>query len=99
MARNCFGKLARDSGHSRVPDPPDRITGTIIGQLRFDPILAGRGKLSLADKPCAVFRSQAIAMFVAQFVDPLPRRTDSDPNESREPDRNRDMPQTPSTSH
>jgi hypothetical protein len=38
-------------------------------------------------------------MFVAQFVHPLPRRTDSDPSESREPDCNCDMPQTPSTSH
>jgi hypothetical protein len=24
---NCFGKDARDSGHSRVPEPPDKITG------------------------------------------------------------------------
>jgi hypothetical protein len=23
--------MERDSGHSRVPEPPDRITGTIIG--------------------------------------------------------------------
>ena len=25
----CFGKPARDNGHSRVPEPPHRITGTI----------------------------------------------------------------------
>ena len=24
---NCFGYMARDSGHSRVPEPPDRMTG------------------------------------------------------------------------
>ena len=27
--QNCLGKLSRDTGHSRVPDPPDKITGTI----------------------------------------------------------------------
>ncbi len=25
------GYLARESGHSRVPKPPDRMTGTIMG--------------------------------------------------------------------
>ena len=24
---NCLGYMARDSGHSRVPEPPDRMTG------------------------------------------------------------------------
>ena len=24
---NCFGYIARDSGHSRVPEPPERMTG------------------------------------------------------------------------
>ena len=28
-AQSCLGKLSRDTGHSRVPEPPDRITGTI----------------------------------------------------------------------
>ena len=27
---NCFGYMVRDSGHRRVPEPPDKITGTII---------------------------------------------------------------------
>ena len=27
---NCLGYIVRDSGHRRVPEPPDRITGTII---------------------------------------------------------------------
>jgi len=27
--QNCLGKLSRDTGHKRVPDPPDKITGTI----------------------------------------------------------------------
>lgn len=26
---NCFGKLARDNGHMRVPDTPHRMTGTM----------------------------------------------------------------------
>ena len=30
--RNCLGKASRDSGHNRVPEPPDRMTG-IIGRL------------------------------------------------------------------
>ena len=25
--RNCLGKASRDSGHSRVPEPPERMTG------------------------------------------------------------------------
>ena len=27
--QSCLGKLSRDTGHSRVPEPPDRITGTM----------------------------------------------------------------------
>ena len=27
--QSCLGKLSRDTGHNRVPDPPDRMTGTI----------------------------------------------------------------------
>ena len=27
---NCFGMLSREAGHSRVPDPPHRITGRIF---------------------------------------------------------------------
>ena len=26
-ASSCFGYISRDSGHSRVPAPPERITG------------------------------------------------------------------------
>ena len=26
---NCLGYMARDSGHRRVPEPPERMTGTI----------------------------------------------------------------------
>ena len=28
---NCLGRLSRDSGHMRVPDPPHMITGLILG--------------------------------------------------------------------
>jgi hypothetical protein len=27
---NCFGKVSRDSGHTRVPAPPHMITGNIF---------------------------------------------------------------------
>ncbi len=30
---NCLGKLSREAGHSRVPDPPHRITGWIKQSL------------------------------------------------------------------
>jgi hypothetical protein len=31
---SCFGCSARDSGHNRVPEPPDRMMGTIgVGSL------------------------------------------------------------------
>ena len=26
---NCLGYMVRDNGHRRVPEPPDRMTGTI----------------------------------------------------------------------
>ena len=28
---NCFGMLSRDAGHSRVPEPPQMMTGRILG--------------------------------------------------------------------
>ena len=28
--QNCLGKLLRETGQSRVPEPPDRMTGTIL---------------------------------------------------------------------
>ena len=28
--RNCFGKPVRDSGHKRVPEPPQRMTGVTL---------------------------------------------------------------------
>ncbi len=28
--QNCFGKLLRETGQRRVPEPPERITGTIL---------------------------------------------------------------------
>jgi len=27
---NCLGRIARDNGHNRVPEPPERITGTSV---------------------------------------------------------------------
>ena len=31
---NCFGYMARDSGHSRVPEPPERMTGCKVAVPR-----------------------------------------------------------------
>ena len=31
--KNCFGKPARDNGHSLVPEPPQRMTGIIFRGL------------------------------------------------------------------
>ena len=28
--QSCLGKLSRETGHSRVPEPPDRMTGTMV---------------------------------------------------------------------
>ena len=30
MDKNCLGKLFLDKGHNLVPEPPQRITGTIL---------------------------------------------------------------------
>ena len=38
-AKNCLGHSARDIGHSRVPDPPDRITGVIFALLAIASVL------------------------------------------------------------
>jgi hypothetical protein len=32
-----LGRVRRDNGHSRVPDPPDKITGTIIAEVMGQP--------------------------------------------------------------
>jgi hypothetical protein len=32
---NCFGRVSRDSGHTRVPAPPHMITGNIF---KTDPV-------------------------------------------------------------
>ncbi len=28
--QSCFGKLSLDTGHKRLPDPPERMTGTTV---------------------------------------------------------------------
>ncbi|GJD81694.1 hypothetical protein NBEOAGPD_4948 [Methylobacterium gregans] len=38
---NCLGMLSREAGHSRVPEPPHRITGWTEGEVR-----SGIGSLS-----------------------------------------------------
>src|SRR5690606_24110919 len=32
---NCLGCVSRDSGHSRVPEPPERMTGVIVSMGRI----------------------------------------------------------------
>ena len=34
---NCLGYMVRDSGHSRVPEPPDRMTGTMPSMRNLAP--------------------------------------------------------------
>ena len=41
--QSCFGKLSRETGHSRVPEPPERMTGTMVW------LLMGAVFASLAD--------------------------------------------------
>jgi hypothetical protein len=31
---NCFGYMLRDMGHNRVPEPPERTTGTMPLEAR-----------------------------------------------------------------
>ena len=31
--QSCLGKLSRETGHKRVPEPPDRMTGTMRGSF------------------------------------------------------------------
>ena len=33
--QNCLGKLSRDTGHNRVPEPPERMTGTMRNESRI----------------------------------------------------------------
>lgn len=33
--KNCFGYCPLDKGQSRVPEPPDKITGIILGILNI----------------------------------------------------------------
>jgi hypothetical protein len=34
IGSSCLGKLCRDKGHSRVPEPPDMITGRTTTNLQ-----------------------------------------------------------------
>src|SRR5215207_9538601 len=54
---NCFGKLSRDAGQRRVPDPPERITGTIVGLARLSAFTAAspwRGIFGSRGRTCWV---------------------------------------------
>jgi len=55
---NGFGMASRETGHSRVPEPPDRITASMVsfpsGLLFARPAPARRrAKADIADGPCA----------------------------------------------
>jgi hypothetical protein len=43
IGRNCLGAPARESGHRRVPPPPERITGRISGKDRSVRIASPQG--------------------------------------------------------
>ena len=36
--QNCFGKLSRETGQSRVPEPPERMTGTTVSAAAVDSV-------------------------------------------------------------
>jgi len=36
--KNCLGKSVRESGHNRVPAPPERIMGQIFMFLSLSPV-------------------------------------------------------------
>jgi hypothetical protein len=48
--RNCLGRLSRDSGHIRVPDPPHMMTGSIFAMA------SSRSEKSAAKKARAIAR-------------------------------------------
>jgi hypothetical protein len=45
---NCLGRLSRDSGHMREPDPPHMITGRILVILVS--ALAAASRIRLAQR-------------------------------------------------
>ena len=49
IGSNCLGKLSRDNGQSRVPEPPERITGRMLltlGKTFFYDAVVSRGRAS-----------------------------------------------------
>ena len=49
-ARNCLGSSGRDIGHNLVPDPPDRMTGTISFVSDID-ALPPRRRMAVVSEP------------------------------------------------
>jgi hypothetical protein len=72
---NCFGKVSRDSGHTRVPAPPHMITGNIFTQNLAARLVryARRGKRA-PPKPREYARSQLTGKRLAGRTAPLGER-------------------------
>src|SRR6056297_1491755 len=50
---SCFGFPARDAGHSRVPEPPQRMTGMITPSVVLATLRGGYPLLAAGDVPAA----------------------------------------------
>src|SRR5690606_27582870 len=60
---NCLGCVSRDSGHSRVPEPPERITGTMVSMARHSiPGLRRRPPRRCTPAALAAFAAPAAAI-------------------------------------
>jgi hypothetical protein len=57
--QNCLGKLLRETGHSRVPEPPDKITGMmrcgLAGGMGIFPIFLNKLDLTVTFYPYPAF--------------------------------------------
>ena len=65
---NCLGRLSRDSGHMRVPDPPHMITGVILA-THFPRVDPRRSQSPAAGRSSAIGASSAITAAPSQYPD------------------------------
>src|ERR1700761_1024111 len=66
----CLGRAGVDIGHSRVPDPPERMTGTIDAAtvMQATPVGHGDSRWRSAWKPLWRRDDPSRSTFVCQFL-------------------------------